>query len=102
MPTVLLIDDDADTLEMYAMGLQYAGFSVRTSLGAERLLEELVANPPDCIVADLRMPGVTGMELCRTLASDPRLAHVPRLALSGSAFAHDIAAALAAGSMRCS
>jgi two-component system, chemotaxis family, CheB/CheR fusion protein len=94
---VLVVDDDLDTLDMYAIGLRHEGFTVYTASSGDATLTFLRANLPDCIVADVRMPGLSGIELCRKLAADPRVAAVPRLALTGSGYAHDLQLARAAG-----
>lgn len=87
-PVVLIVDDDPDTLEMYSLGLGHQGFTVRASGEAERALAEAVADPPDCIVADMRMPRMSGLELRRRLAADPRCATLPVVAVTGSVDDH--------------
>ena len=84
-PVVLIVDDDPDTVEMYALGLGHQGFTVRAAAEAEGALADAVADPPDCIVADMRMPRMSGLELRRRLAADPRCATLPVVAVTGLA-----------------
>jgi len=82
---VLIVDDDPDTVEMYSLGLAFQGFTVRAAAEAEGALADALANPPDCIVADMRMPRMSGLELRRRLAADPRCAALPVVAVTGLA-----------------
>jgi CheY-like chemotaxis protein len=79
---VLIVDDDADTRELYGWCMKAAGWLVRAVRnGAEALLaaEEL---EPDVIVMDLRMPVVGGLDAIRQLKSDEATKHVPIVACS--------------------
>ena len=88
-PVVLIVDDDPDTLEMYSLGLGYQGFIVRVAGEAERARADAAADPPDCIVADMRMPRMSGLELRRKLAADPRCVALPVVAVTGWAEARE-------------
>lgn len=62
---VLLVDDDSETLALMATQLQAAGLRVGTALGGREALAKISAAPPGVIVADVRMPGMSGYELCQ-------------------------------------
>ena len=99
-PLVLLAEDDHDSREMYVFALELAGFrTAQAGTGAEALARaaELA---PDVIVTDLNLPGVDGYQLCARLKADPRTAHTPLLALTGSSLSEDVERARAAGCMR--
>ena len=97
LPLVLLVDDNADTLEMYAIGLQYEGFEVAKASDAELALLAVSAKRPDCIVADVRMPRMTGLEFRRVLSRSPETAHIPVIALTGFNAQVELDTARAAG-----
>jgi two-component system chemotaxis response regulator CheY len=81
-PIVLLIDDDADTREMYAVMLANAGFEVLQAEDGVEALAVAAERRPTIAVTDLRMPGaITAVELCRQL----RDLNVPVIALTGLA-----------------
>ena len=76
-PTLLAIDDDADTISLYRRLLQPHGYV----LGAARNLQEiqhfLDRTVPDAILLDVLMPGQDGWKLMRWLRADSRTADVP-------------------------
>ena len=67
MTTVLLIDDEPDTLGIYAMLLELAGYRVLKALDGAQALEALTGTVPNIIVTDWMMPGVNGKALCEQL-----------------------------------
>jgi CheY-like chemotaxis protein len=80
-PLVLLVDDHADTREMFAQWFRMSGFSVVEAENGTAALEKAAAEPiPSIVVTDLRMPGsVSATQLCRELAQRG----VPVIALTG-------------------
>jgi FixJ family two-component response regulator len=67
-PTVFIVDDDAGVRDSLAMLLELKGFRTRTFAAAEAFLAEYRPEWPGCLVLDLRMPGMTGLELQADLA----------------------------------
>lgn len=65
--TVFVVDDDAAMRESMALMLDQAGFRVRTFPSAETFLESCEPADPGCLVLDLRMPGMGGLDLQRIL-----------------------------------
>jgi FixJ family two-component response regulator len=80
-PVVYLVDDDASFLAALARLLKAAGHTVETQPSAEALLAALPEEASGCIVADLRMPGLDGLELQERLLR--RGAPLPVVFLSG-------------------
>jgi FixJ family two-component response regulator len=64
---VSVIDDDALVLRSLDRLLQSAGFSVQTFSSAREFLDQRGADSPGCILVDLSMPGLSGLELQRAL-----------------------------------
>lgn len=83
MKTVLVIEDDADTREVYVAYLEMAGFTVETaSSGADGLhLAEL--RQPLAILLDLSLTDGDGRELCRRLSSHDRTREIVVAAVTG-------------------
>lgn len=66
-PLVHVIDDDEAVRESLAFLLGAAGFGVRSYESGEDFLANIDAIAPGCIVTDVRMPGMSGLELLRYL-----------------------------------
>jgi FixJ family two-component response regulator len=68
-PTVAIVDDDASVRETTKDLLDSAGLSSATFDSAESFLQSKGTCAIRCLVADMRMPGMTGLELCSHLVS---------------------------------
>ncbi len=66
-PIVFLLDDDAAVVTALGRMLQASGFAVRSWTSAAEFLEAHDAQTPGCLVTDLRMPDMSGLELQRAL-----------------------------------
>jgi two-component system, cell cycle response regulator DivK len=83
-PLVLVVEDDRDTRDMYAMYLDFSGIRVLTALSAERAFSLVLEHQPDIVVTDFVLQGVaTGVDLCQRLKADERTAHIPTLLVTG-------------------
>lgn len=71
-PVVLIVDDHKDSLAMYAFGLLALGFAPVNAGCADDAFERACAIRPDVVVADVTLPGVSGLELTRRLRGDTR------------------------------
>ena len=88
---VYLVDDDEDVRRAVAFLLGAAGFAVRVFDSADALLAGFKAEDAGCIVSDVRMPGMSGMDLL--LALKQRRIQVPVIIMTGHA---DVALAVQA------
>jgi DNA-binding response OmpR family regulator len=83
---VLLIDDDPTLTAPLQEALELlAGYAVTVASDGAAGLEALSARRPDCVVVDIRMPGVDGYQLIRTVRGDPETADIPMVVLSALA-----------------
>nr|BFE81692.1 hypothetical protein GCM10020093_042930 [Planobispora longispora] len=97
---ILVVDDDPAILRALRRGLRLEGFGVETADSGERALEltgasPACASPPDAVVLDVSMPGLSGTEVCARLRA--RGSEVPVLMLSAMDEVDDRVAGLAAG-----
>lgn len=81
-PRVLLVDDDPLGLVLTAHALRERGFEVVALDRAEDALEAWAGDPYDCVVTDVMMPGLDGIEFCRRLRASRSGQTVPVLMLS--------------------
>jgi FixJ family two-component response regulator len=82
-PTVHVVDDDEPFLRAMARLLSASGFSVRTHMSAAEFLEKCDQEAPGCVVADLEMPGLGGLDLQLAIAQTRN--PLPLLFLTGHA-----------------
>jgi two-component system response regulator HydG len=67
---VLVVDDDSLSREFLAEAVASLGYRSETASTAEQALEAIRRQEPDLVLTDLRMPGMSGVDLARTLASE--------------------------------
>jgi CheY-like chemotaxis protein len=81
---VLVVEDHADTRDLYAEVLSLMHFAVMTAANGRDALALCRADLPHVIVADLRMPNMNGYELLDALRADERTRQIPAIATSAS------------------
>jgi two-component system alkaline phosphatase synthesis response regulator PhoP len=79
---ILVVDDDPQITRLVRSYLEQAGWQVNTLLRGDEVLPVVRSRRPDLIVLDLMLPGTDGLEVLRTLRSDPALATLPVLLLT--------------------
>jgi len=91
--TVYIVEDDADAREVFVKLLQSSGFRTQPFASAEELLRARVwdAERPACVVVDVHLPGMSGLELQNALREDAR--RLPVIMMTGRG---DVATARAA------
>jgi len=94
---ILVVDDEPGQLALMEIILRRKGFTVLTAADAYRALAILAQDPPDLILLDVMMPGITGLELCQDLRSRPDTAQIPVLLLSAWSDFEAVQRGLAAG-----
>jgi phosphate regulon transcriptional regulator PhoB len=82
LKTILVIDDEADIVELVSYNLKKEGFEVDSAYDGETALKKIRSVPYDLIVLDLMLPGVQGLELCRMIRNDPSVAATPIVMLT--------------------
>lgn len=68
--TVLVVDDELSLLKSVKDRLELENFSVITCTSAEQAVETLARLTPDLLVVDLRLPGMSGLDLCRQVRAE--------------------------------
>ncbi|HEY8164864.1 MAG TPA: sigma-54 dependent transcriptional regulator [Gemmatimonadaceae bacterium] len=62
-PTVLIIDDESGIVDTLRILLKNEGFAAHVAFGGKQGLDQIAAIRPDIVLSDIRMPGVTGLEV---------------------------------------
>ena len=81
-PTLLVVDDEPDLVDLLTYNFEREGYTVLTARDGLRALEIAIATPPDLVVLDVMMPGLDGLAVARRLREHAALRHVPILMLT--------------------
>lgn len=81
---ILVVDDDPDLLGLLRLHLSTAGYEVRAAEDAIQAGYMVLAEPPDLIITDVRMPHMDGFEFVATLKADSSVPDIPVIFLTSS------------------
>jgi len=88
---VLVVDDDRVIQQLLEVNLQLEGYDVvATASDGREALDKIAELKPDLVILDVMMPKMDGLEVCRHLKADPKLASIPVILLSARAQDLDI------------
>jgi CheY-like chemotaxis protein len=82
MKRILIVDDNEHERAIFARFLEFVGGCVDTAADGEEGVRTAIAQCPDLILLDLRMPGMDGWDTIRQLKADERTRSIPVLALT--------------------
>jgi two-component system phosphate regulon response regulator PhoB len=94
---ILIVEDEADMADLVAMRLRREGFLPEVAHNGREALEKVRADPPDLVVLDLMLPGISGTEVATELRHDPRTANVPIIMLTAKGEEADVIVGLQLG-----
>jgi PleD family two-component response regulator len=80
---LLYADDNVDMRSMVRDLLEPRGHEVALAADGHQALEAIRERPPDLLILDLAMPGISGYEVCREVKRDPVTSRIPVLILTG-------------------
>ncbi|MBT3379494.1 MAG: protein kinase [Lentisphaerae bacterium] len=83
MKQILCVDDDVQVLQVFRKILARAGYEVRTCTNGADAINAFATSPPDLVLLDLTMPGLSGLETCARLRENPAALGVPMIMVSG-------------------
>jgi sigma-B regulation protein RsbU (phosphoserine phosphatase) len=92
VPTILIVDDDAVTVRVLEAMLGQEGYRTITARDGASGRAQAATHRPDLVLLDVQMPDQNGIEVCRALKTDPDLAPIPVLFVSGE---NDVASKVA-------
>jgi len=94
--TILVVEDEATIQQLVSYNLIKAGFHVTCADSGEEALEVLLREDIDCVLLDLMLPGMSGLEVCETIRrkSDQSGCYIPIVMLTAKGEEEDIVAGL--------
>jgi len=79
---ILIVEDEEDIQKLLRYNLAREGYEIDGVLSGEEGIARVRRAPPDLIILDLMLPGVDGLEVCKTLKHDHKTAAVPIVMLT--------------------
>jgi len=90
--TILLVEDDADLVELATHWLERDGYAVRSIADGREALAQLAADPlPDLVLLDVMIPHVTGFEVLQKLRAEARTRELPVVMMTSFSRERDVA-----------
>ncbi|MEW5688289.1 MAG: DNA-binding response regulator [Pseudomonadota bacterium] len=95
--TIVVVDDEADSLNFLLDTLDQAGMTVLVASDGQGALDLLRQVTPDLVLMDAMMPVMNGFEACRQLKRDKRFEHLPVIFMTGLSETEHVVEGLTAG-----
>ena len=86
---ILVVDDEPDVTDLVVYHLKTKGFQVEALNNATASISRVRSFLPDLIILDIMMPELTGIQICRILRADPKLAKIPIIFLTAKSEPQD-------------
>jgi len=80
---ILVVDDDSDNRLYLVDVIQSKGYSTLEADSGPSALQKVSEEPPDLIILDVKMPDMTGFEVCQRLREDPVTTLLPVILVTG-------------------
>jgi two-component system phosphate regulon response regulator PhoB len=96
-PSILIVDDEQDIRELIRFNLEREGYDVLAADTGEQGLEIVQSKLPGLVILDLMLPGMDGLEVCRTLKATAKTEHIPIIMLTAKGEDTDIITGLELG-----
>lgn len=94
---ILIVEDDEDIQQLVSYNLVKNGFHVTCAGTGEDGLQKLQAGGIDCILLDLMLPGISGLEVCRAIKKNESCVDIPILILTAKGEEDDVVSGLECG-----
>jgi two-component system, OmpR family, alkaline phosphatase synthesis response regulator PhoP len=95
--TILVIEDDPDIRELLAFSLAKEGWTIVAAEDGESGMAKLPSANPDCVVLDIMLPGMDGLEVLKALKADPARKRLPVIMTTAKGEESDVVTGLELG-----
>ena len=99
MATILIAEDERDIRDLITFTLTYAGYEVLQATNGEEAVKIALAEKPDLVLLDVRMPYMNGYEACIQMKSEESLQNLPVVFLSAKGQETEVQTGLQAGAV---
>ena len=99
MAKILIAEDERDIRDLITFTLRFAGHDVVTAVNGEEAYNLSIAELPDLILMDVRMPKMTGYEACKALKENAVTANIPIVFLSAKGQEAEVQTGFEAGAV---
>ncbi|MDY0170444.1 MAG: response regulator [Thermoguttaceae bacterium] len=94
---ILVVEDEKDIQELVRYNLAKEGYSIRCVATGEEALRAVRSSVPDLVILDLMLPGISGLDVCRSIKGDPATRHVSVVMLTAKGEEADVVSGLELG-----
>ncbi|NIS82216.1 MAG: response regulator [Anaerolineales bacterium] len=94
---ILIVEDQLEMLQLLGITLETDGHTIVVAQDVETAQEKIAQSPPDLVILDIMLPGISGMELLKAIRSNPQVQHLPVIVVSALSSVEDKIAGLEAG-----
>lgn len=94
---IVVVEDEEDIQELIRYNLEREGYTVRGVTTGEAALTTIKDHPPDLVLLDIMLPGKDGLDICKTLKSEPKTRAIPVIMLTAKGEEADIVTGLELG-----
>lgn len=94
---ILIVDDERDITELIEYNLEKEGYKTVKAFDGENAIKLAELEIPQCIILDLMLPKVDGLEVCRVLKNNERTKHIPIIMLTAKSEESDVVVGLQLG-----
>lgn len=85
LPRILIVEDDGDIAALMHRYLEKGGFSVDVRTSGDEAMRHVAEQPPDLLVLDVMLPGMSGLDICRAVRANERTADIPIIMVTARA-----------------
>ena len=97
MARILMAEDEKQIADMIAFKLTNSGHQIIRAQDGEQALQLALKDPPDLILLDAMMPGLSGFEVLRRLKAEPALRSIPVIMVTAKGHERDVLSGLRGG-----
>lgn len=97
MAKILIAEDERDIRDLITFTLRFAGHEVIATANGEEALQTALQETPDLILLDVRMPRMSGYEVCEQVKANENTEHIPVVFLSAKGQESEVQAGLKVG-----